>query len=415
MDSPYLQLRPKQYRGPTNSDDYNSQNEELYKDITVLYNRANFSQAIVDEGYRQIIKNIYSMQRAMSDLEARMNALESIQNVASFFDADQIENARFVGTPYEIAAVSQNNVDTTYGFITLPLVQTSSQSKIAFVGPNGSTIPPTLETKVVGIAGTADDVGVTIDTSQPEYAIVRSSGRIWERNVVAMTPNASGAQCYLYIKAPTDLFTTDKSNTILLNPFPSNGTDILEIAYTSEINFTLASSEQYNFFPAIHVSQAEAVGFVPPGSWGNGDDQDSYAPPRAYYFDPVVITGLRIKLGQRDYIAENGRFIYSYGLSNIDLRYNKFLSTGKSLIRFDAAEGQTISDVVDLSADIWNVSEAEQSDVFSYRVIWETSYQSGVYTTNTVPLSDRVWIEVTLNLTVNGATPSLSGITLHYA
>ena len=75
----------------------------------------------------------------------------------------------------------------------------------------------------------------------------------------------------------------------------------------------------------------------------------------------------------------------------------------------------TISDVSNVELDLYNVATGEKPYVSSYRTIWETSYDSGTYTTSSVASSQRVWVEVTLNKTVNGTSPALSGLTITYS
>lgn len=414
-DSPYSQLRDVQFRGPTDSEDYNSRIEENYKDLLVLINRARMAQANMDETYSRVVKEQYSLLRALEDLESRVDTLEIDANTLTFYRDTQVDNDRFAGGPYSITEVNQLNVDDRHGVITLPLVETSGLSKLSFANPDGEIIlPSTLETKVVGVTGSADQAGAVIDTSEPELAIAHTAGRIWERNVIVPAPVAGGAKMYLYVKAPTDLFTTDKSNCITLHPYPALETDILEIAYTTKADVALDDGDGYTVLnsSAVHAGDPNAVGWVPPGGW-NGDTALN-AGPKVFYFDPKPITGLRIKLGQRNYYRDNGQFIYSYGLSNLDLRYDKFLATGKALIRFDVPSGHTISNVTSVQPQIWNVSEAEIPRIFSYRKIWETSFNSGSYTTSNVASSKRVWIEVTLNQTSGGGSPALSGLTLTY-
>jgi hypothetical protein len=84
------------------------------------------------------------------------------------------------------------------------------------------------------------------------------------------------------------------------------------------------------------------------------------------------------------------------------------------MIRFDAPSTDTISSVTSVTPQIWNTPEYLVDDVFSYRVIWETSFNSGSYTLTPVALSKRVWIEVTLKQTPDQGTPALSGLILKY-
>lgn len=416
-DTPFLRPRSFQFRGPKDSSDYNLRLEEAYRDMVALYNRARLAEINQAEFYRRAFKDLISLSATVNELTTRIKSLEDGLNIINFSSVDQIDPTRFDGTDFEIPSSSVCSIDSTHGVITLPKVETSSLSKLFFTNTSDvDVLPSTLETRVVPNQTTADSSSSALDTSDPELAIIRRSGRIWERNVIAAAPDIqNGAQMTLYVKVPTDLFTTEKSNCILIHPFPVYATDILEIAYTSSAVVLMEDSDNYIplNFNHIYSGDTDAIGWTPPGGW----DGDTYidAGLRSYYFDPTLVTGVRIKFRQRNYFRENSRYIYSYGLSRFDLRYDKFLSTGKTMIQFDAPQGQTISSIDDVQPRIWNVPEAVLDESFSYRVIWETAEDSGVFTVTPVPLSKKVWIEVTLNETSGHGTPALSNIVVSYS
>lgn len=410
-EAPYTKARHHQFRGPTDSGDYNERIEENYKDLTYLYNGLRIVGDEQDEGFGRAIREMQSLSRMVQELSERLDAVEEDSGAISFYGAASIDNDRFVGTPYELIDTVQLSQDTRYGILTLPEVVGSSLSKLVFVdGDNSVFVPSTLEMRVTGEPGTADSAGATIDSNEPEIAVSRIVGRVWERNVVVNSPNGAGAEVTVYLKAPTDLFTTDKSNSIVLHPYPTMGCDILEVSYTT--NPDVLMDDQDGYLPvnedAIHSGDQSAVGWLPPGGW-SGDEAENSG-PHVYHFEPLKITGLRIKMRQRSYHKEGGVYVYTYGLSNLDLRYNKYLDEGKALIRIDAPSGETISTVANVLPEMWNVPEAVQPQVFSYRTIWETSFDSGIYTTTPVALSDRVWLEITLSKTPGGGTPALSGL-----
>jgi len=424
LDSPYTQRRPVQYRGPSTTDDYNKRIDENYKDLVVLFNRARLSEVELEELYRRMVKDQLSLTRMVEELESRIATLEDSSKRFVFHSTEQIDNDRF-SEEEEFLIVEEDRLtlDQRHGILTLPKIDTSSLSKLFFVNSDGDEIvPSTLETQVVGTDGTADSATAIIDSSEPEYALYRKPGLIWERNVVVDNANADGAELTLYVKVPTDLFTNDKSNSIVIHPFPYFGTNVKEIAYTQHLTPSLTNDDGYIQFNteghyASTTDAPRARGWVIPGGWtGAYEGQDTVvnAGPRAYYFSPRPITALRIKLHQDNYYRESGKFIYSYGLSQLDLRYDKFLSEGRALIRFDAPEDETISSINDVQPQIWNVSPAALSGVFEYRVVWETYPGSGEPTLSPQPNSSRVWIEVSLKNT-QGWTPALSGLIVDYS
>lgn len=410
-DTPFTQQRAVQFRGPSTSDDYNSRIAENYKDLVTLYNRMRIEEDVMIQGYGRFVKSGMTVVQTIQDLENRVAALELAQPISvTFSNAAKMDNSRFDSTSYAMAPVSQLTQDTLHGVLTLPQVSSSSVSKLAFVDPTTgyTTLPTTLGTTVVGDPTTLEATAF-IDTSAPELSMARTAGQIWQRNVVSSTSSGNAALT-LYVQAPTDLFTTADSNTIILHPYPALGTDIIEVAYTTNISPTMQDSDGYVTFPPMHVNDVNGIGVIPPGSWGNSGDIDINAGFRIYYFDPVPITGLRIKLRQRNYFTDNGNYVFSYGASQLDLRFTKFLNVGKAMVRIDAPIGQTISAVESVQPKMWNVLEAEMPDVFSWQAVWETALNSGIYTTTPVPFSSRVWIQVTLTQTSDGGSPALSGL-----
>jgi hypothetical protein len=415
-DAPYTQLRHAQWRGPSTSDDYNARIEENYKDLVILYNRIRMINVELAEFYRRVIKDQYGITRLLNELEARVETLEAASTQMTFRTIDQVDTDRFNPTPYAISPVNQLTFDTRYGIVVLPRVDTSSLSKLYFTNSLGEEmLPPTLETRVVPLQTTADSSSATIDSSDPMLAVVRKPGRVWERNVITNTANPNGAVLTFYLKVPTDLYTTDKSNVVVLQPFPAFSTDILEVSYTSNVDLVMQDTDGYTPLndQGLHAGDAGAVGWLPPGGFPN--DSIINAGPREYYFDPRVVTGLRIRLQTTHYAMEASQYVYSYGLTQLDLRYDKFMSTGKAMLKFTPATGTTISSVDDVVPDIWNVPNYAMDDVFSWRAIWETSPGSGTYSTTPVPNSPQVWIEVTLNQTENSGTPAMSGLTVSYS
>lgn len=415
-EAPFTKLRNLQYRGPSTSDDYNARIQENYKDLVVLKNQSRVLSEHIREGYARILKDQDGIVTQLADLESRVLILESSARGLTFYTNDQIDNDIFIGTPFEIASTSQCSFDGTHGILTLPKIDTSSLSKYSFSDPTGrAIIPSSLETRVQPVEGSADDGTALIDTSEVELSILNQVGQIWERNVIVGAPNINGAQLFLYIKNPTDLFTTPFTNSILIHPFPSLGVQVTSVFYSTSANILMDDTDSYQPVndQVLYSADSNAVGWVPPGGWpGDGITNCGY---KLFIFDQKEITGLKIGLRQDNYYHEGTQYIYSYGLSSLDLRFSKYLPTGSTMIRFSAVAGTTISNILNVQPQIYNVSPVELPDVFSYQVVWETALNSGVYTLSPVPLSTRVWLNVTLNATAGQGSPALNGITLSYS
>lgn len=418
-DSPYTKKREFQFRGPQSSEDYNSMTEEQFKDLVFLYNKTANVDFDMNNGFIASVKDTLGISQYLDTLETRIASLEGTNGSIAFTSDSQIDNDRFNSIPsFVVNATDRCTYHNNYNMVTLPKVASSSMSKIKFVNTDGTYyLPTSLEMLVTPVTNTADNSSAVIDTSQPFNAVTAKAGKVWERNVITTSANlADGAQCYLFVRIPTDLSSVSDTNGISFTPFPLKNVDVLEIAYSTSANValgTFGSDWTVLNSTSIYYNAPGAAGNIAPGAWSG--DEILKSGQKSFYFDPLPMTAVRIKLRQKNYYNELSKYIYSYGLSKLDIRYDKFLDTGKTIIRFDAPDTKTITNVTAMQPQIWNVAESLVSSVFSYRVIWETSFNSGTYTLTPVPLSKRVWVEVTLRKTTSGGTPSLSGLIMKYS
>src|SRR4029079_6285650 len=124
--SPYTRLRSLQYRGPSNSDDYNARILEHFKDLVVLYNQSRILAAAVDEFYRRAVQEQMSMERVVADLESRIDTLEGSAKRLTFHSDAQLDTARFDagGAGFAVASTGRCFLDSEHGFLLLPRVDT---------------------------------------------------------------------------------------------------------------------------------------------------------------------------------------------------------------------------------------------------------------------------------------------------
>jgi hypothetical protein len=409
-----------QYNGPVNSSDFNLRAEQNYQDLIHLYNRSGILDQQLGQAFERVLKDHIFISKAIADLNDRIKALEynvdSPNKKMSIYSYSQIDVASFVSTEFALSSTDALNFDHVYNIITLPKVDGSSYSKLKFfTGFGDQAIPDFLETKISNDFISVDTAGALVDTTPMFHALLDRSDRFWKRNVIVDTPSATGAQMYAYYKVPNAYSGSDTSNYVCLTPYPLFGVDILSIEYTSKINPSLSESDGWTplNFNRLYDQQNDAIGRVPPGGWSTyGTDAILNAGPIGFYFPPIKITAIRINMRQRNYISENGKAVYTYGLSDLDMRSQRFLESGKTIIKFTAPEDTLIYSVDDVIPKMYNVPEELISTAFSYRIIWK---YSGVYTLDEVPGSSSVWIEVTLNQLGDGTAPVLSDLIVNYS
>ena len=421
--SDYLNTENKtiQYNGPVDSADFNMRAEQNYQDLVHLYNRSGVLDQKLSQAFERVLKDHLFISRAIADLEDRVKAIEyntdSPYKKLSIYNYSQIDVAGFVSdAQFALSSSEALSFDHVYNLITLPKVDGSSYSKLKFFSGLGEqTIPDFLETKIKNDFVSVDTPGALVDTSPMFHALLDRSDKFWKRNIIADSALGSGAQMFAYYKIPNAYSGSDTSNYLSLSPYPLFGVDILSIEYTTKVEPSLEESDGWTplNFNRLYDSESDAIGRVAPGGWSiAGSDVVLNAGPMGFYFPPVKITAIRINMRQRNYIVENGKYVYTYGLSDLDVRSQRFLETGRTIIKFTAPEGTLIYSVNEVIPKMYNVPEELISTAFSYRVIWK---DSGVYTLDEVPGSSSVWIEVTLNQLGDGTAPVLSDLIVNYS
>ena len=411
----YTKKRTRQYNGPVDSADHNARIEENYKDLVYLYNKYNVTDQKLSEAFQRVLKDHIFLNQYIKDMDDRIAALESAENLISIHSYSQIDNIAVPEGEDNIQADQVLSYDPIYNVVTLPKIDGASHSKLKFfTNIDGQIIPDFFETKISNTLPGVDTQGAILDSTNVYNAILDRSDKYWKRSIITDTTSPYGAQTYLYIKIPAEYTGSKKTNFIKLNPFPLFGVDILSIEYTTNLNPTMSQAD--GWYPLnrdrLYDGNSEAVGKVPPGAWTSlGSDYILNSGPLAFYFRELEITAIRLVMRQKNYLVENNKKIYTYGLSDLDIRYDKFLPSGRMIFRFDAPEGDVISNITSVTPRIYNVSPALLSQAFSHRVI----YQDGsIYTLENPGSSNTVWIEVTLNQLADGTAPVLSDLIVNY-
>lgn len=407
--------RDYQYNGPVDSSDYNARIEENYKDLVYLYNKSSIVDSKLTQAFERVIKDQKFLACAIEDLSNRVKALESTSNQISIHSFSQLDNASFVGTQFALSSTEALSFDPIYNIITLPKVVSNSFSKLKFSNPvSGQIIPDFFKARVDNSFLGTDVAGAVVDTTPIYNAILDSPDKVWRRNIISSTSSPSGAQMMLYVKVPSESAGSVKTNMIKLNPYPSFGSDIISVEYTTKPNPTLTNND--GWYPlnknGYYDGQSDAIGKVPPGGWATiASDAIRNSGPLAFLFADLDITAIRIRFVQRNYFLESGKYVYTYGLSDLDIRYDKYLPTGRTIIKFTPPNGDIIYDVTNVVPKIFNVPLSMVSTAFSYRIIYESG---GIYSLDNPGASNSVWIEVTLNMLEDKTPPMLSDLIIQY-
>lgn len=408
--------RDYKFNGPVSSADYNDRIEENYKDLVYLYNRTSNLDSLLADAFERVVKDQRFLSAALADMEDRVRALEAAGNKVSIHSFSQLDYGNFANTNFSVSSSELLYFDPIYNVITLPIISSGSYSKMKFGNQSsGQVIPRFFKARIENSFTGADTPGAVVNSTPIYNCILDDSSKVWKRNIIASESATIGAQMMAYFKVPTESTGSYRTNEIKINPYPCYGVDIVSIEYTTTKNPSLSDSD--NWYPLndtrMYNNISEAIGRIPPGGWDTvGADKISNSGPLSFHFAEMDISAIRVKFAQRNYFNEMGNNVYTYGLSDLDVRYNKYMPQGKTIIKFTPANGDIISNVINITPKIYNVPLNLISSCFSYRVIYE---DGGVYSLSNPGASNSVWIEVTLNQLDDKTPPVLSDLVIEYS
>ena len=95
----------------------------------------------------------------------------------------------------------------------------------------------------------------------------------------------------------------------------------------------------------------------------------------------------------------------------MDIRFDKFLPSGKMIVKYTPSNGDLINDINSVTPKIYNVPLSAIDEAFSYRVIYSNG---SAYSTSNPGSSTSVWIEVTLNMLDDNTVPVLCDLVVDY-
>ena len=421
VDKITTQKRTNQYGGNYSSDEYNARVEENYQDLVYLYNKYNLIDKKINDYFGRLVKDHIFLTQAVRDAEDRLKALEASEKMLSIHSMSQIENSRFAGlTNYAIPNAEQLSFNSIYNFITLPYVSASSISTLKSYASDGKQVVPDYINFNIVSNSNIDAPGAVLDTTPPYFSLYDTYDKVWSRSVISETADPQGAGMYFYVRVPQNI-PNQKINNIRFTPYPINSVDILSVEYTKNPTATLSQSDGWRPLNelSLYNDDTNAVGYVAPGGWSRAVNSDAVLGAGPLYFNVNIqqtdnrpVTAVRILMRQRNYFQENNKFIYTYGLSDLDIRVDKYLPQGKAFIKFTAPENTLINTVSSVTPKLYNVPLSLIDLCFDYRVLYPTS--GGGYSESPQGGSSSIWVEVSLAQLDDGTVPVLSDLIIKY-
>ena len=333
MDNQIIQsrtvARQVPFRGSMKSSDWNDFVTEVAEDTTEMANAINSL-------HNRLHRSMMVLQAETAHLRRQVDALQNQQNyseqvagqqallVARFLDFSNTEGISFPGDSTYSAMVSAE-----FGEATLPANAVENKFYVSSLR-TGRILPPA--DLVVQIDGTFDkgegdglvdyERGGTLSEGQPTWAFNGNNDLYWIRRVeFPLDSRVDQVECQMRVVVPEG--SSREANLIEVMPFPNGSVDLVGLATSSDLG------SAYTTVP----------GFA------STDNLKA----RRYHFPATGVDQIVVRLRQRNWVEENGKKVFYYGLQELGLKlvdYDKRYTPGGALgtnhtfiSRFDAPNG----------------------------------------------------------------------------
>jgi hypothetical protein len=296
------------------SADFNDSQEEIITDIQELTN-------VVNSLNGKLTRSILILNNENAFLRRQVDALRKQQTYseqASLLDGSVIHrfidfsNSEGITFPNELDDSRSAMLAAEYGEVTLPANSIENKFYVTSLSSNKIVSPPlnisvtSTFDKGLGEGTTNYERGGTVNPGNPEYAFNGINDLYWVRRVeFPIDSKIDQVECELTVIIPEG--SSSNANLLEVVPFPNGSTDVQELAIASDLGT--------NF---IRVD-----GFEP---------TDNFV-ARRYHFPSTIVDQIKIRLRQRNWIEENGKKVFYYGLQELGLKlvdYDKSYTPGAS-------------------------------------------------------------------------------------
>ena len=303
--------RPARYRGALSSADYNDTQEEIISDIQELSSAVNSLSSRLTNSVNILNQENAHLRRQVDALREQQNYTEA---VAASYDTI---TSRFVDLSNTEGITFPNGIDDSkslmlaadFGEVTLPPNTVENKFYTTSLVSNKIVSPP-LSITVKGNFDKQDGNGVVnyekggkVYEGKPSYAFNGVNDLYWVRKVeFPLSSRVDEVECELTITVPDG--SSANANLLELYPYPNGSVDVTELSTASDLG--------NNFI--------RVPGFAPTDN----------LTVRRYHFAPKGVDQVKIRIRQRNWVEENGKKVFSYGLQELGLKLVDYDKTYES-------------------------------------------------------------------------------------
>lgn len=327
------QIKPHrfQFRGALKSKTLNDMQEETLADISSISSAVNSLNSRLTKVVLALQNDLLYLKKEIEYLKNNQSYQEKVAGVNNYLISRYLDfgDTKGLSFPNDLEDDRSAMINSEFGEITLPVNLIENKFYSISLRNNKVISQPGLDVSVRGTfdKGLGDGLvnyerGGVIGEGDVTQAFNGSNDKFWIRRVeFPLDSRVDQVECEMTVIVPQG--TSAKGNTIEVVPFPNGSVDIMELAVASDLgnNFTRVDG-----FEPIDNSIA-----------------------KRYHFAATTIDQIRIRLRQRNWVEENGKKVFYYGLQELSLKlidYDKtyvygapFGSNNSFIYRIDAPDG----------------------------------------------------------------------------
>lgn len=292
--APFYLPSISRFRGATESSKQNDHLEQIFYDLTELFNTANLHEDEIEQLRKFFeVSNHYSqehMDAMRRELDSLKEDLYAVQRPGeSYIKTLLADDARAdrLSEEHEKALV-----DTQHGIITLPYSSYSSSKLYLYDSLNEEYIlPNTIKYDITPVSD-----GKTIRENDFKDALTPDEYRLWHREYRYFSGLKEHAEAQIVLTLPDNIISNRDVNTLYVHPFPLNSMDIVNIEYQ------------------LDGGWRKLPGFKPVEDASN----------TKFCFSPIEMSKVRITLRQRHFIEKGGQQVFHMGIRELGIAHNDY-------------------------------------------------------------------------------------------
>ncbi len=391
--APFYTPQLSRFRDATSSNKQNEMLEQVFYDLTELFNIANLQESEIKRIRKFFEVSSHYSQEQLSDMEMELNALkedlDAIQRPGQVYKKKIYPRAMRsdrVAETYEQALI-----DTQHDIVTLPYSANSTSKIHLYDEINQEYILP--NTIDVDIEPKADDQFIKENSFR--HALTPDEHTFWHREYTYFSGLKNHVDATITITLPDDIISNRDVNTIYIHPFPLNTLDILNVEYQLDGG--------WNTLP----------GFKSIENAGN----------TKLCFSPTEMSKVRITLRQRHFVKKGSRQVFHMGIREIGVAHNDYQKgVGRFEIPVEFNSAFNNKEILDIQP-IYQNSETlsihqKDTKLLTFKVYEVDENEKLHYISDTFPIqikTQKILLKGVLAFDRNTfATPALTGVELSY-